>query len=132
MFYKIKMFLRRFFYGRNGFDALCFGLLAVYFIISLINTFIESFIVYLIGLGVIIYMFFRALSKNIYKRRKENEWFMGVVLKIKDFLKPAPYDPNFVFKKCPKCKTKLRLPRRSGKHIAVCPKCKNEFKVKIK
>ena len=132
MFYKFRMFLRRFFYGRNGFDALSWGLIAVYFIISLFNTFFESFIVYLVSLLFFGFSIFRALSKNISKRRMENAWFQGVIFKVRRLFKPKPFDPYFVFKKCPRCRTRLRLPRKRGKHIAVCPKCKNEFKVKVK
>lgn len=36
-----------------------------------------------------------------------------------------------VYVKCPSCQNNLRLPKEKGKHIVVCPCCKNRFKIKI-
>lgn len=30
---------------------------------------------------------------------------------------------------CPSCKTRLRVPKNTGKIIVTCPNCKNEFKI---
>ena len=36
-----------------------------------------------------------------------------------------------VFRKCPACKSVLRLPRQKGKHTVRCPRCQHRFDVKI-
>ena len=35
-----------------------------------------------------------------------------------------------MYKKCPKCKQKLRLPLKKGIHTVKCPNCKEKFEVK--
>ena len=37
-----------------------------------------------------------------------------------------------MYKKCPKCKQKIRLPLKKGEHTVKCPKCGNRFDVKCK
>ncbi|MBQ5320823.1 MAG: hypothetical protein J6K88_01990 [Oscillospiraceae bacterium] len=117
--------------GRYGIDKLFYFLFAVYFVLSLINSFVSSWIIYLISLTLMFIMFFRVFSKNIYKRQRENAKFETLYYKVKNKLKIRKYDPYHVFRKCPKCKTTLRLPRRNGKHTVCCPKCKTDFKVRI-
>ena len=34
-----------------------------------------------------------------------------------------------MYKKCPKCKQKIRLPLKKGKHTVKCPNCGNSFDV---
>ena len=131
MFYRLRMLIQRFMMGRYGIDGLFYFLFAIYFILSIVNTFANSFIIYLISLLLLFVMFFRVLSRNIYKRQRENAKFLSVYNKVKTKLKIRKYDPYHVFRKCPKCKTTLRLPRRNGKHTVCCPKCKTDFKVRI-
>ena len=48
---------------------------------------------------------------------------------------PKPKKPKYkntkdtIYKKCKNCGAVLKLPRRRGKHVAVCPKCKQDVKV---
>lgn len=130
--YRLKMFLSRLMYGRYGIDELFYGLFAVYLVLSITNAFLESSIVYLMGLAVIVYMFFRVFSRNIAARRRENDKFKPLWLKIKRLFTPKPYDPYHVFKKCPFCKTKLRLPRKAGKHTVCCPRCHRDFNIRVR
>lgn len=129
---RFRMWLQRVMSGRYGIDAMFYGLFALYFLLAILETITEFSIFYLLKLGVMIYMFFRVFSKNIYARRRENEKFTVLFGKVKRLLRVKKPDPYFVFRKCPSCKTNLRLPRRVGTHTAVCPKCKREFKVKVR
>ena len=41
-------------------------------------------------------------------------------------------DKEHCYKKCSHCKAYLRLPKRSGTHTAVCPKCGEKLTVRIR
>ena len=134
--YKLISFMS----GRYGSDKLNYFLLSVYFVIWIVNIFIPSQIISLfidiIQLAVMIVLFFRMFSRNIYKRRKENETFLIITKKIlPDFklIKCKWQDRHtHIYKKCPSCRSVLRLRKISGEHTAVCPKCSNRVNVKIK
>ena len=67
-------------------------------------------------------------------RRRENQKVLGALYRFKKYCntkKQRANDKTHVYKKCPRCHSVLRLPRRKGKHTTVCPKCKNEFKVYV-
>ena len=78
---------------------------------------------------------FRMFSRKIYKRRAENEKFLKIWNPIKNkfrLMKNKRRDrKTHVYKKCPKCKAVLRLPKQKGKHTVRCPKCSERFDVKI-
>ena len=128
--------LYRFMIGRYGTDSLNNFLFAIYIILFLINLFVPTLIVALLETVLVVWMFFRLLSRNIYKRRMENEKFLKMMKKPRAFFalqKNKHRDrKTHVYKTCPACKSTLRLPRQKGKHTAVCPKCARRFEVKIR
>ncbi|HHV28204.1 hypothetical protein [Acetivibrio mesophilus] len=130
-----KSKLARFMYGRYGTDELSNWLFVVYFILLIANLFIRSNIISLLIYAVIFIVIFRTFSRNIYKRQRENEKFMKLwkpvkskgtltIQRIKD-IKTKRY------RRCPHCKSVLRLPRKTGKHKVDCPRCHNEFEVRV-
>lgn len=125
----------RFMAGRYGIDRLYYFLLAVCFILIVINLFVNSFIISTIETALFIYTLFRAMSRNYYKRQQENERFIKMIDKPKKFFnlqKCKQRDrKTHVYRKCPSCKNNLRLPKEKGKHTVVCPCCKNRFDVRI-
>lgn len=128
--YKLMQFMS----GRNGLDNLFYALFAVAALISIINCFVNSFILQFIIWIILGYAFFRVLSRNIAARRRENQAFNHVALKIKekrDVRRQRKADYTHIYKKCPSCHAVLRLPRRKGKHTTVCPKCNKKFKVHV-
>lgn len=135
---KFRDRIARFMWGRYGVDGLYYGLFIAYFVLVVIQKFVEidfvKAIISLLGFAVLIFMFFRVFSKNIAARRKENEKFMRIWTKVKNFFvlqKNKIRDiKHFTYKKCPACKATLRLPRKKGKHNVVCPKCRNRFEVR--
>lgn len=127
--------LYRFFSGRNGADKLCFFSLAVYFVLTVVNLFVNSAVLSVLALLILIYAWFRVLSKNIYKRRAENEKFCSLLRRFTGFFKikkrAFKERKDFAYRKCPSCKCTLRLPKKKGKHQTRCPRCSKEFSVKI-
>ncbi|MBE6592034.1 MAG: hypothetical protein E7646_08345 [Ruminococcaceae bacterium] len=75
-------------------------------------------------IGVII---FRAMSRNIAGRRRENEKFSGFFRLMKNKRRDRK---THVYRKCKQCHAVLRLPKAKGKHTVVCPKCRNRFEVR--
>ena len=68
--------LRKFMYGRYGVDELYKFLFILYIITFIINIFIRSQILEIIGLIIVLITFYRVFSKNIYKRSKENRNYL--------------------------------------------------------
>ncbi len=126
--------LMRFMSGRYGVDALFYVLFGVAAVLFVVNVFARSIIIQLIIDAVLVYAFYRALSRNIAARRRENSAVMHIAFKIREkhnVRRQRKADYTHVYKKCPRCKAVLRLPRRKGKHTTICPKCQNKFKVYV-
>ncbi len=137
---KFKNKLYRFMYGRYamyGTDTLNKVLLWVYLAWIIVCSVIELFVdniwfslgYWVVTVLMVCYMFFRMFSKNVAARRRENERFCGFFKLRKNKLRDRK---THVYRKCPKCRAVLRLPRAKGKHSVVCPKCRERFQVKGK
>ena len=114
---------RRFMEGRYGTDKLNIailllglGLSVLSFLIILPFTKILLCLASYILMGIAI---FRCLSRNIYKRYRENLRFLMLLDRFKD--KEHRY---FI---CPKSRQPVRVPKRKGKISITCPKCSEKF-----
>ncbi len=126
---------QRFMIGRYGIDRLYHVLMVLCFILIIVNLFVGSLIISILELAIIGYAIFRMLSKNIYKRQRENQAFLKLTDKPRKFFKLQKCKhrdrKTHVYRRCPACKNNLRLPKQKGKHTVVCPCCKNRFDVRI-
>ena len=150
---KFKEKLYRFFYGRYGTDQLykfCLVLILVLMVVSLVMQVIldEGLAAAIVSLSLSIltyallfWMLFRSMSRNIYKRRLENEKYLKISGAVKRFFSANTSkgtrsfnrdDSAYVFRDCTKCNSTLRLPRRPGRHKVKCPRCSHAFYVKAK
>ena len=138
----------RFMYGRNGMDALGQALFYVYLILFCINLFVQSGILSMLATVVAVYMLFRMFSKNVNARRAENIKYWNFKTNFSQKCKKVPVlksiggffgklnirIQNFgkkSYRTCPSCRAELCLPHRRGKHTAHCPRCGNDFSVRI-
>lgn len=127
--------LSRFMSGRYGIDKMFYFLFVIAAIISFINIFIHSIFLQLFVYAIVVFAFFRVLSRNFEARRKENQLICNFISKFdskKEIYRQRSADVTHVYKKCPSCRAILRLPRRKGKHTTVCPKCNRSFKVTVR
>lgn len=128
--------LYNFFYGRYGADELYQAGLVLYIVLFIINLFLDSLIIFIIETIIVVITFFRVLSKNIKKRKRENKIYLDMKEKIKkkfELMKKKWRDRNtHMYKKCRHCKTVLRLPLKKGVHTVKCPNCKKRFEVKCR
>lgn len=123
----------KFMKDRYGIDELYKFLLLICFVLIVINTFISNNIIRLFEVLLNVIIFYRYMSKNIKLRKKENDKYLEIkdkIIKLFDYNKKKYKDRNtHMYKKCPKCKQKIRLPLKKGKHTVKCPNCGNRFDV---
>ncbi len=152
----IKLKFMEFMRGRNGSDELYYAMIILSIALDIGDWFINSRLYSIFALAFFILTMFRFFSKNLYQRQKENTKFLSIISKIRgqDF-KRNPYDvtpkkpskikkkidgykmrfrdrKTHVFKKCPGCDAVIRLPKKKGEHTVCCPRCSQDFKVKIR
>ena len=124
----MKYKLKAFFSGRNGFDALSMTILWSSVILAVASSFISIpwlyYALYFISLGGLVYAYFRAMSRNLEKRRAENAVLVNKISLIKRKWKERK---THRFYKCPKCRTVLRVPRGKGKINITCRCCGERF-----
>lgn len=123
---RIKQALRRFMMGRYGTDKLNMWILGGGLLLCLISVFIPFPIADLVlttaSYALMIWAIFRTLSRNTYRRYRENRRFLMLLDRIKD--------RDHKYFDCPKCRQPVRVPRGKGKIMITCPKCKEKFQRK--
>ena len=132
--------MARFMYGRYGIDRLYTGFFILFIIIAVINLFVYylplRLILTLLNAFIMFVMFYRVFSRQIYKRRREEQIYLSITGKIKRPFSVAirrfKERKTHIYKKCPKCKTQLRFPKKKGTIMVTCPKCREQFKIKCK
>ena len=130
---KIKNGLYRFMYGRNGMDQLNGALLRIY-----LGLFVVQVLCSLLRLGagvllldallwvLLVVICFRMFSKNLAKRRAENQkwvdWlWSGRSRRAGAKARRAAKEPRYFT--CKACKTICRVPVGKGRIVITCPKC---------
>ncbi len=122
---------RRFMIGRYGPDQLSIALIFLSFLLSIVLLFFPSTVLsYVIYVPFILFLF-RTLSKNIARRREENNKFLKLWNPISAWINKKKYrlkdSKTHSYFKCPSCKQSVRVPKGKGKIRIICPKCKIEF-----
>lgn len=121
--------------GRYGMDEMYIGLLILWMIITVLNSFIRSTILSLLAFATLVFGIYRFMSRKHDKRRRENEMFLKMWKPTKAWFilqrdrfrdrKTARY------RKCKHCHAIVKLPNKKGKHTVRCPKCGERFDVRI-
>ena len=123
----MRSFLHRFMIGRYGPDHLGIAMIILAFTLSLLNVFIWYMPLLWLSYAAFGLTIFRMLSRNITRRRAENDKFIRywwpIRTKIKNIIRKIKDKRKYVYYKCPTCKTKLRVPKGKGKLRITCPRC---------
>jgi predicted SprT family Zn-dependent metalloprotease len=127
----MKEKIARFMYGRYGYDTLGRFTMAVGLIALLISGWTGKYILTILAWALIIYTYFRMFSKNVYKRSKENQWYLNKTYKLRLFFgrqknMMVQRKTHHIYK-CPTCRQKIRIPRGKGRIEIRCPKCSTTF-----
>lgn len=113
----------------NLIDELNRFLLIMWLITFIISFFVKSFFTDLLPILFLVLVIFRLASKNKTRRYKENKTFLKIIKIITkpftNIIRNFKDRKTFVYKKCHKCKTtlKLPLPNKRGINHAKCPNC---------
>lgn len=125
--YKLYQFMS----GRYGTDQLSTFLLLFSLFLLLLNMFVfQNMIFSTLIWVVLIFNVYRTYSKNIYKRRNENDVFLQITSPIRkriSVIKKQSKDKQHKYFICPSCKQLVRVPRGKGKISITCPSCKHSF-----
>lgn len=123
--------LARFMVGRYGQDEFGQFLFAAALVTMLLSVLFGGGIWYTMALLLLIFAYYRMLSKNHARRYQENSKYLLYSNKAKAWLKRKQYQlkqyRQFHIYRCPSCKQKIRVPRGKGKISISCPKCRTEF-----
>ncbi|MBE6977929.1 MAG: hypothetical protein E7438_04725 [Ruminococcaceae bacterium] len=117
------MGLQRFMMGRYGTDKLNSLLLWIAVIFVLLSVFLQNPVLNLVAVlaayGLMGVVIFRSLSRNTYRRHRENRRYLNLLERLKD--------REHKYFACPKCKQSVRVPKGKGKIAITCPKCREKF-----
>ena len=134
---KFKQKLAQFMYGRRGMDEFSRFLLISVLVLIVLSCVTKGFLRSVIGLleiAGLVYCYVRVLSRNIYKRQKENAWYLqkkAAVVRWFSSLKDRwQQRREYRFFRCPSCHALLRVPKNKGKLLLTCRKCGNRFERK--
>ena len=134
MWQKLKNGVRNFMIGRNGADQLSLAMLIAGIVLSLLTSVTRIAIFNILGLIVLLLTIFRMFSRNLEKRRAENQKFVNFRANFgtnaKQMMNRLKNMKKYKYFKCPQCGARLRLPRKVGEVTVTCGKCKNQFKQK--
>ncbi len=134
--------LNQFMAGRYGMDQLSIALTVVYFVLAFFANFARIPLLLLLGAILVCWVFYRMLSRNIGRRRMENEYFLRFWRSFSGWFRNgsarfhrwqnavtarAADRQTHRYFKCPNCKNTLRVPKGKGKIAIRCPVCGTEF-----
>jgi len=140
-FQNLRNSMARFMYGRNGMDqlnkALFWGYLILWLAVNIISGVLKSRLlsgIFSTLMWVIMFvLLFRMFSKNLAKRRAENQKWINWAWKVRSDragAKARHADKEHKYFTCKNCKTICRVPVGKGKIIITCPKCKAQISAK--
>ena len=128
--------LQQFMQGRYGFDQLYRVLVLAAVVCTLLSSMLRkspavSNLLYFASVALIVWAFYRALSRNIEKRYLENLHYLermgSVGQRARMSREKMKQRKEYKFFVCPTCKTNLRVPKGKGKVNITCSKCGTRF-----
>ena len=116
--------------GRNGNDAFNRFLLVCDLVLLLLSSWLGAPL-FLPAVVLLVYIYFRMLSRNVYRRQDENSRYQRVKYKLLSRLRLDAerwkQRRDYKFFVCPSCRATLRVPKGRGKIRIVCRKCGTSF-----
>ena len=123
--------LRALLQDRYGLDQLSVALMLLGCLLTLILSLCGVRYYRLIGLLPMLLALLRVLSRNVDRRRAENDRFLRVWDPVRNKLGQKAQqakDVDHRYYACPTCKKTLRVPKNRGKIEITCPHCGTKFK----
>lgn len=124
----------RFMAGRYGADQFSRFLSFLALALIVLNLILRSSFLWLLGLVALVLVYVRMFSRNLEKRRRENERYLQLKNRltggVRNWVDRQKQRRDYVFFRCPSCRAMLRVPRGKGKIRVTCRKCGNAFERK--
>lgn len=135
---KLKLWFSKFMYGRYGGDALgrflSFATLVPLILSMLFMDSIAGMIMWVLAIGMLVWMYLRMFSRNISARSRENQKYLSLHNRVIGTFRGARnrfrQRKEYKFFRCPKCHAWLRVPRGRGKIRINCRNCSTMFDAK--
>ena len=132
---RFRNWLARSMTGRYGTDQLNRALNFATLVLLVLSLFIGrsgfGSLIWLLALAGLIWGTFRTFSRNILKRQRENDAYLGLTRKTRERFRGARdrfrQRKDYRFFRCPSCRTWLRVPRGKGKLNITCRQCGERF-----
>lgn len=119
--------IRRWMYGRYGVDNMSKTMIYVALGLCILSIFMFRGLFYFVSMGLMIYAYYRAFSRNIQKRYAELQRYEKWKKSVKNFPKTMAMRKTHHIYRCPNCRQKIRIPRGKGNIEITCPKCRTKF-----
>lgn len=118
--------------AETGWDALNRLLSVLTLILLIVSMFVHGYaarILWSLAVLGLIVIYFRMLSRNVYRRQQENGAYLRQRYKVTSAWRGAVdrwhQRRDYRFFKCPSCRTRLRVPRGKGKINIVWPQMRH-------
>lgn len=143
------MWFSSFMRGRYGNDNFNRFLLIVALVMIVVDLFVRWRILDVATVLILIYVYCRMFSRNIYARQRENQKFLELTARFRSrksnvggynsygggasggFGFAKGRDPDHKVFRCPSCGERLRVPKGAGTIMIKCPICDTKFKKKV-
>lgn len=129
----VRSFLTRIMTGRYGTDQLNLFLLIIYLALIIVEWITRLALFYWIALVFLIISFLRCFSRQLDRRRAENQKFLQIVQPVRRFFRDTRTrmkDRNHRYFRCPCCGQQMRVPRGKGRITVHCRSCGATFEEK--
>ena len=122
--------LRKIMYGRYGGDQLNNALMVLFLVLYLLSGLLRNRLLRVLALAVLLWSFYRLMSRKIDKRRAENAHFIELARPVLERIRAhrcRSRDKDHIYFKCPSCGQQLRAPKGLGKISITCRNCGATF-----
>ena len=130
-FDKIRAGFARFMSGRTGVDQLSYAMVILALVMMVVGALSGLGLLTLMADALMIVMFVRMLSKDRYRRAHENQVYLektqNVRRAVTEWMNRVKNSKKYRYFTCPKCKSRLRVPRGVGSVTITCKSCGNKF-----
>lgn len=124
--------INEFMVGRYGEDALSRFLLVAALILLLLNFFVQMPAFGIFAGLILVWVYYRMLSKDTGRRAEENEKYLQLRDKVTGFFRgkgsSSSAADGYRIYRCPKCGQKIRIPKGHGMVEITCPRCRTRFR----